>query len=56
MFDKALHQVLFGVLFMTAVTLAYGTFYDRGFVPSVAGVMGLGDSEHHDRQEEHDDD
>lgn len=53
MFDKALKQVLFGLLFMAVLTLAYGTFYDRGFAPSLAGVAGLGDDGHHGKHEEH---
>jgi hypothetical protein len=56
MFDKALTLVLFGVLFMSAATVTYGTFYDQGFVPSVAGIMGLADGRHDDDHKEHDDD
>lgn len=53
MFHKALTWVLFGVLFMGTATLGYGTFYDRGFGASVAGIMGLGDG---GDAEGHDDD
>jgi hypothetical protein len=45
MFHKALTLVLFGVLFMGTATLSYGTFFDKGFGASVAGVIGLGDGE-----------
>lgn len=56
MFNKALTLVLFGVLIMSAATLTYGTFYDQGFVPSVVGIMGLGDGRHDGPHQEHDDD
>ena len=46
MFHKALSLVLFGVLFMGAATLTYGTFYDKGFVASAAGILGFGDGDH----------
>lgn len=52
MFHKALTLVLFGVLFMGTATLTYGTFYDKGFGASVAGILGLGDGD----GGEHDDD
>lgn len=53
MFNKALSLVLFGVLAMGAATVTYGTFYDQGFVASVAGVVGLGEDK---KREGHDDD
>lgn len=56
MFHKALTMVLFGVLFMGAATLTYGTFYGEGFAPSMAGIMGLGEEKHEGREKEHDDD
>ncbi|MDV3239793.1 MAG: hypothetical protein LOY58_13200 [Gammaproteobacteria bacterium] len=54
MFHKALTLVLFGVLAMGAATLTYGTFFDKGFAASVAGVMGAGDGG--DDERDHDDD
>lgn len=64
MFRKAFTLVLFGVLVMGAVTVAYGTFFDKGFVASAAGVLGAdeGDDDEHagrdlqDRQHDHDKD
>ena len=53
MFHKALSLVLFGVLFMGAATLTYGTFYDKGFSVSAVGILGLGNEEDN---EENDDD
>lgn len=53
MFHKALTLVLFGVLFMGTATLTYGTFFDKGFGASVAGVMGMGEDE--DEGERNDD-
>jgi hypothetical protein len=49
MFHKALTLVLFGVLAMGAATLTYGTYFDKGFAASVAGVMGAGDDGDHDK-------
>ena len=46
MFNKTLTLVLFGVLFMGTATLTYGTFFDKGFVASAIGMMGLGNDEH----------
>ena len=48
MFHKALTLVLLGVLVMGSATMIYGTFYDKGFAASVTGILGLGDDEHED--------
>lgn len=52
---KTLTLVLYGVLFMGAASLAYGTFYDEGMAARVAGVIGFGDVAHDHHDEEHDD-
>jgi hypothetical protein len=56
MFHKALTRVLFGVLFMGAITLTYGTYYGAGFAPSMAGIMGLGEGRHDSKDRGHYDD
>ena len=53
MFHKTLALALFGVLIMGAATLAYGTFFDKGFAASVAGIMNMGDD--HDMGDDDDD-
>ncbi len=55
MFRKTLTLVLLGVLFMGTATLTYGTFFDKGFGASVAGIMGMGEGDDDD-EGEHDDD
>jgi hypothetical protein len=55
MYHKALTMVLFGVLFMGAATLTYGTCYGEGFAPSMAGIMGLGEEQREGKEKEHDD-
>lgn len=56
MFRKAIALVLFGLLTMGALTVGYGTLFDKGFVASAAGVLGAGDNDHDDDHDEDDDD
>lgn len=62
MFRRTLTLVLTGILLVGSATVAYGTFYDKGFAASVEGVVGAAEEEHdghghHDggRKDEHDD-
>jgi hypothetical protein len=50
MFRKAFTLVLLGVLLVGAAAVTYGTFFDRGFAVSAAGVLGAGD---HDDDDDH---
>jgi hypothetical protein len=60
MFRKTLALVLTGILLAGSATVAYGTFYDKGFAASVKSVVGAGEEEgdgHHGggQEDEHDD-
>ncbi|MFE8069896.1 hypothetical protein QQM79_02460 [Marinobacteraceae bacterium S3BR75-40.1] len=54
MFKKAFALVLLGIVVIGGLTVAYGTFYDKGFASSVSGLVGAGEDD--DEWEEHDDD
>lgn len=56
MFRKAFTLVLLGVLLVGAAAVTYGTFFDRGFAASAAGVLGAGDHEDDDDHGHDDDD
>lgn len=56
MFRKAFSLVLLGFLITGAATISYGTFFDKGFVASAAGVLGAGDNDHDEDHDEDDDD
>lgn len=53
MFRKAFTLVLLGVLLVGAAAVTYGTFFDRGFAASAAGVLGAGDHGDHDDDDDH---
>lgn len=52
-FRKTFALVLLGFLITGTATIGYGTFLDKGFVASAAGVLGAGDN---DRDGGHDED
>lgn len=45
MFRKMLALVLLGILVVGVGTIAYGTYFDKGFAASVASVTGGGEGE-----------